>query len=589
MLGQYFGSTSRSPPRRFATYNLLSVILFLVYWNPSKLERDADLVYRAVIGGVNGQFADVFQKLSTLHAKNKFAFALVVGNLFKDGSSSSIEDAENVESLLHGNIKIPLPTYFGMGNHGMPDAVIKKLDATDGEVCENLVFLGKRTTFKTSDGVRIVALGGVLDPGVTGDSLKDRLGPFYSENDAKILRGAKTADILITSQWPVHIRAGSNVEFDEALQPESQGCIDELCEALRPRYHFSSSDSAFYEREPFSQSSTSNGVDGVQITRFISLAAFGNPSKSKWVYAFSLDPTAAPLTSIPAGVTTSPFVSTENKRPPQTEPNQYRYANDQHSYHSHDRPRKRKRHEQHEPLKQGQCFFCLSNPNLATHIIASIGDESYLTTAKGPLTTRDTFSSLPFPGHVLLIPLSHSPTLSLIADSDSRKKTIEEMHRYRDAMQAMLKSLSSTELGAVTWEVSRSSGFHVHWQWLPCPLSLIQKGLIEAGFKVEAENLKYPSLSSPKSTSRDPDPSHDDEGDFFRVMIWNPESGKDVEMRLPLDSSFKFDVQFGRRVMSKLLRLENRVDWHECGQSHEDEVADVEGFKAAFKDYDFSL
>ena len=586
MVASKLGSISSSfaawyPILRFAFSWSLCCIKFSF-----EINHDAHLAYRVVVGSVNGKFTEVFQKISTLHSKNKFAFALVAGDLFRDESSTSVEDTENVENLLNGKIKVPLPTYFGMGAHSLPDAVIKKLEVTDGEVCENLVFLGKRTTFKTSDGVRIVALGGALDPNVTGDSLKDKFGPFYSENDAKILRGAKTADILLTSQWPTHIRAVSKVEFDEELQPESQDCIAGLCEALRPRYHFSTSDSAFYEREPFTQS---HEGDDVQITRFISLAAFGNSSKSKWVYAFSLDPTAAPLTAVPTGVTSSPFAAMEKKRPSQTEPSQYRYASDEHNYHSHDRPRKRKRHEQHEPLKQEQCFFCLSNPNLATHIIASIGDESYLTTAKGPLTTRNTFSSLPFSGHMLLIPLSHSPTLSLIADPDSRKKTIEEMHHYRDAMQNMLKSLSSTELGAVTWEISRSSGFHVHWQWIPCALSIIQKGLIEAAFKVEAENLKYPGFYPSKPTSRDPDVSHDDEGDYFRVMVWNSEDGKDKEMRLPLDSSFKFDVQFGRRVMSKLLRLEDRIDWHDCGQSHEDEVADVEEFKAAFKKYDFSL
>jgi hypothetical protein len=72
-------------------------------------------------------------------------------------------------------------------------------------------------------------------------------------------------------------------------------------------------------------------------------------------------------------------------------------------------------------------------------------------------------------------------------------------------------------------------------------------------------------------------------------MIWNPQDGSDVEMRLPLDPSFRFDLQFGRRVMAKLLELEGRADWHDCWQSHEDEVADAEEFKGAFKEFDFSL
>lgn len=536
---------------------------------------------------MNGQFPAVFQKVGALHSKNNFAFALVVGNLFKDESQANDEDIHNVKDLLDGRIKVPLPTYFALRTHGLPSAVVEKLEETDGELCDNLTFLGKRTTFKTSDGVRIVALGGVLDPNVEGDSMKDRYAPFYSYTDAKILRGSKTADILITSQWPTEICSESKVEFDEANQPESVSCIADLCSVLRPRYHFSTSPSAFYEREPFFQPDTSQDPGENRVTRFISLASFGNPNKSKWIYAFTLDP-SVPSTSIPSGATGSPFSVVEKKRPSQAEHNQYRYSNDKYS-HSSDRPRKRKRHEQHMPLTQEQCFFCLSNPDLPTHLITSIGDECYLTTAKGPLTLRGTFPSLNFPGHILIIPLAHSPKLSLIGDSESRKNAVEEMHRYRDAMQAMLKSIAPKELGAVTWEISRSSGFHVHWQWLPCPLSLIQKGLIEAAFKVEAENLQYSGFDPTKSTSRDPKVTQEDEGDYFRVMIWKPDDGKDVEMRLPLDSSFRFDVQFGRHVMAKMLRLEGRSDWHECGQSHEDEVADAEEFKKAFKELDFSL
>lgn len=535
---------------------------------------------------MNGQFPEVLQKIEALHRKNNFAFALVIGNLFKEESRASSEDSDNVVRLLNGKIKVPLPTYFALGTHGLPAPVIAKLEETDGEICENLTFLGKRATFKTSDGIRIVALGGTLDPNVQGDSLKAKFSPFYSENDAKTLRGAKSADILITSQWPAQIRDGSKVDFDESNQPEIESCIADLCGFLKPRYHFSTSPSAFYEREPFS---LTQEPDNIRITRFISLASYGNPNKAKWVYAFTLDPSAAPPTSIPAGVMSSPFSSTEKKRSSEAEHNPYRYSNDQHNSHSYDRPRKRKRHERPEPLTQQQCFFCLSNTNLAEHLITSIATESYLTTAKGPLTTRNSFPSLPFPGHILIIPLAHSPTLSLIADPQSRKDTITEMHRYRDAMQAMLKSFAPKELGALTWEVSRSSGFHVHWQWLPCPLSLIQKGLIEAAFKVEAENLKYPRFDPVQPVSKEPDPDPEAEGDFFRVIMWNSGNGSDTEMRLPLDSSFRFDIQFGRRVIAKLLRLEGRLDWRDCGQSHEDEVADAEEFKKAFEKFDFSL
>lgn len=539
------------------------------------------------MGDVNGQFLAVFQKIGALHSKNSFSFALFVGNLFASPESATDEDSSNIQKLIDGEIRIPLPTYFVLGTQELPNLVIKKLDESDGELCENLFFLGKRAIFKTSQGIRIVALGGLRISNPTAHEKTDKHLPFYSDSDAKILRGANSADILITSQWPDGIHNGSKVELDTGDKPESQTCLAELCTVLKPRYHFSTSPLAFFEREPFYHNKDADHSETFHITRFISLGSFMNPNKAKWIYAFSLDPTASTPVSLPAGVTPSPFPTNDRKRSSQPDQNPIRFsAEGRYSRSSDHRPRKRKRPE---PLTQEECFFCLSNSDLATHLITSIGNETYLTTAKGPLSTHDTFPSLGFPGHILIIPFSHSPTLSLISDPESRANTIREMHRYRDSMHSMLMSKSPQVLGTVTWEVSRLAGFHAHWQWLPVPLSFIQKGLVEAAFKVEAENLKYPCFTGPKPTLTSPELSEDDSSDFFRVMIWNPQDRNDVEMRLPLDSSFRFDIQFGRHVMAKLLELEGRADWHECWQSHEDETADAEEFKRAFKEFDFSL
>ena len=64
--------------------------------------------------------------------------------------------------------------------------------------------------------------------------------------------------------------------------------------------------------------------------------------------------------------------------------------------------------------------------------------------------------------------------------------------------------------------------------------------------------------------------------------------GEDKDVVLPLSEGFRFDLQFGRRVMAKLLGLEGRMNWRDCGQSDE-EKRDAEAFKEAFKKFDFSL
>ena len=556
------------------------------------------------MGSVHGRYKEVFEKISKLHAKNAFSLAIVLGDLFPGPLEGSSDDGNNLTSLLNGEVIIPIPTYFTLGKQPLPQQVVARLEKSDDEVCPNLYFLGKRSTTKTSEGIRIVTLGGSLDSEITAGLSKDKHLPFHTEGDAKALHGANTADILVTNNWPTSIRSRSNVKLPEGTEhssslAEEEQCIAELCSTLKPRYHFSTSDSVFYEREPFFHLTDEDQPDTSSITRFISLATYENPTKQKWLYAFTIDPNAAPPLTMPSGTTATPFTNTSRKR--QRLPDQgesYSRFNHDNGHQNHHRHNKRARHKAPPPGPQ-ECFFCLSNPNLATHLITSIGEDAYVTTAKGPLSTPTTYPTLTFPAHMLIIPLSHSPTLSSITPPETKISTYKEMQRYRSALHALLVSTSKGTLGAVTWEVSRAEGIHIHWQFLPVPADLIKKGLVEAAFKVEAENEKYPTF---KTKAIGDGTAHT--GDFFRVWIWRPQEGaestldndegeekkgEEKELVLPLSAEFRFDLQFGRRVMAKLLGLEGRMHWKDCTQSDAEEKKDAEGFKKAFKKFDFSL
>lgn len=520
-----------------------------------------------------------------------------------------------MKELVNGKIVIPLPTYFTIGKHPLPQLVIEKLEQSDGEVCPNLYFLNKRSTTKTSEGLRIVNLGGTLDPAVTAGLSKDRFLPFHTVDDSRSLHGANSADILITSHWPSSILAGSHISIsDENQVPPSEKCVADLCSALKPRYHFSTSSDLFYEREPFFHLSDSGQPDPAAITRFISLASPTNTGKQKYLYAFTL---SSPAAAMPPGTTASPLNPTSKKRaflPDQAETfSRFSSSPSQ----SNNRPHKRARNHHSKPLPQSACFFCLSNPTLSTHLISSIGTESYLTIAKGPLPTSTTYPTLPHSGHILIIPLAHTPTLAAIPPS-SRASAYKEMQRYRRALHSLLIDRPTPPLGAVTWELSRAAGVHVHWQFLPVPADLIKRGLVEAAFKVSAENDSLPTF---KSLSIGDGALA--KTDYFRLWIWRPVAtdtdgadaangasvpssssspsasynvdegpetrGKEKELVLEFPPDAKFDVQFGRKVMAKLLRLEDRMDWKDCRQSVEEEGKDAEGFKAAFRKFDFSF
>lgn len=145
------------------------------------------------------------------------------------------------------------------------------------------------------------------------------------------------------------------------------------------------------------------------------------------------------------------------------------------------------------------------------------------------------------------------------------------MQRYRRALHSLLIDKGKDSLGAVTFEISRGDGVHVHWQLLPVPADLIKKGLVEAAFKVEAENQNYPI---PKV--KEIGDGSTENSDYFRVWIWRPEEGengadaanghsdedderetrgKEKSMALSFPSDLRFDLQFGRRVIAKLLGL----------------------------------
>ncbi|KAF2687677.1 CwfJ domain-containing protein [Lentithecium fluviatile CBS 122367] len=536
----------------------------------------------AVVGDLNGQFPAVFKKLAALHAKNSFAFAIIAGNLFASPAGATKEDEANVQSLINGSIEVPFTTYFALGSNSLPQPVVEKLASSDDELCHNLHFLGKRTTMKTAEGIRIVALGGRLDPNIIAGQSQDKYPPYYSETDAKVLRGATAADILITGEWPEGVRNRSKVPFNPDVETQAQQCIADLDVVLKPRYHFSTSDAFFYEREPFFHV-PSEETDGLYpITRFISLASYGNPTKQKWIYAFSLDPTASHPVSPPSGSTICPMTHPDKKRSAPEHREQALVYDD--GSRRGRKGNKRRKGEPRGPISASECFFCLANENIATHLVTSIGDNSYLTTAKGPLSSSHTFPKLGFPCHLLIIPFTHQSTLSAI-EEEERHATYTEMQKYRAAMNKMLKSQAGEEYGSVTWEVSKHSLPHTHWQYLPAPADLIRKGLLEAAFKALAENLHWPTFAK-----EDIGDGFEETSDFFRVLIWDPKNPEEKQTSLVLrfDEKIKFHLQFGREVLAKLLRLDDRVDWRDCGQTQADEEKDVENFKKAFKEFDFT-
>ncbi|PSR86988.1 cwfJ domain-containing protein [Coniella lustricola] len=543
-----------------------------------------------VLGNVNGQLQSAFSKLTTLHSKNNFAFAIVAGNLFAP------EDDDAVTDLLAGKITIPVTTYFTVGTHALPQQIVEKIVNEESEICPNLHYLNKRSITKTSEGVRIATLGGILDPEIVAGQSKEQHLPFHTADDAKALRGANSTDILLTTMWPTSIWKASSTaaHFDRASIVTSDAIAD-LAATLKPRYHFCPSPDAFiYEREPFFHPPKDASSDP-EVTRFISLAPFGNAQKAKAMYAFSLTSSPGPL---PQGSTVSPFLARNGiskKRPNIEDEGFSRFANG-HDDHRSNRRRKGNRGQRLPPPGPDQCFFCLASQNAENHMVCSIGDDTYLATAKGPLTTSTTFSEygIDCSCHMIIVPQEHVPSISRTASGqETADRTFAEMSRFKEALQAAVSKKSNHKLGSVFWEINRAANIHAHWQFMPVPADLIQKGLVEAAFKVEAENLKLPGL-----IVKDFGTSEEVPGDYVRIWIWHEEDGEAEGdggklvsqcLLMRFDENVRFDLQYPRKVMAKLLGLEKRTIWQECTQTAEEETQDTTKFRELFQEWDFTL
>lgn len=552
-----------------------------------------------VVGALEGKLKKAFEKISKLQAKQNFDLALIVGDVF--GSTSDDDATADLNALLGGQIKVPLATYYTSGSSPFPDSVQQKLEA-DQDVCPNLFFLGRKGTFTTTEGVKIVNLGGNLNPNeVQNAEAISKVDPRYLDTDARGLHGANSAHILLTNEWPKNIGNGSQISFPEELQSQSSSqSISNLCEALKPWYHFSSSPESVWEREPFEHALEYHSLEQPSVTRFKSLASVANPTK-EWMTAFSLDTSRPPPTVGPPSKSPFQRASPSRKRPADEE-NYQRY--DRGGRHQ-GRHNKRARGNRFD---SSDCFMCLNKTDFKTHMVVSIGEESMVTTQRGPLSTMSTFPQLSSSGHAMIIPHYHA------ADELAHgKRSVQEvgnefteMNKFRMALSKMVGCKSQGQLGTVCWEVHRNGIRHHHWSLIACHADKIKNGLVDAAFKVSREQHEYPALEK-----CDPESQLSSQTDYFRVWTWvsNPvemadqtngdgaedqKVGTSTSMFFPLSEDLKFNIWFGREVMAGLLKLEDRVNWMHAllrkdGSEQVAEEEDAEGLKRDFEEFDFAM
>ncbi len=345
----------------------------------------------------------------------------------------------------------------------------------------------------------------------------------------------------------------------------------------------------WWEREPFACSDKADGPT----TRFISVANFSNPAKAKWFVALDLS-SPKQSTGISSGGTVTPnplLPETSKKRAPPTgsesldSPDNFRFQRDGNKRQRGDKPPpgyscricgSEEHYIRECPQKQAQsdvppegyickacgssehyirlcpqrsqsttrqtvaavapqnCWFCLSNPNSAKHLIASIGEESYLALPKGQFPASST-ALIPGGGHVLLLPLAHVPTLSLLPAEDAQTVQ-DEMKKYRSAIKQTYAAYGASPFEWEICKLSNTRAGHMQIQIVPVATASLQ-GMI-GGFRDAAAREGYQFVEEAAARSL-VESEQGDQAEYVRVEIDGTLFAMDLRNR-------KFNMQFPR-------------------------------------------
>lgn len=469
-----------------------------------------------------------------------FEAILLLGDVLPSGS--------NIPS-----IEIQQSAFFTQGVNGISENVPEgDSESRLVDVKKNLTYMkGPFTKFKLASGLTIAFLAGI--------EITDEI----QQNIVKETDKGKI-DILVTYSWPYAIAR------QRKLLLVANNKIDSLVKKIKPRYHFAVGNERgrYLENEPFKWEDDS-------VTRFISLGQEG--SGEKWFYAFEI---ANELSQISSGqLGENPFTIKVIETPEQIK-----------------RPIENVEEKDFAPLKKAkmvtpdQCFFCLSNPKVETHMIISIGSYTYMTIAKGPLTRP--CKNLAFSGHAIIIPIEHMATLRNTTDNIIESPVYQEIAKYQDSLVKAFAT-SNPFLRLVFFEINRKTNVHQHVQFLPIGENLIEAFLkaLEEKSKLNNENFeRNQKLNFVEFTdANNPDLLQIlNNSDYILFTICHNEFDKTFYAAELKDESKAIDLQFPRRVLAYTLKSPKRTYWDKCQQSKYKETQECEEFKKFYKDFDFT-
>ncbi|CAO1626326.1 unnamed protein product [Parajaminaea phylloscopi] len=500
-------------------------------------------------------------------------------------------------------------------------------------------------------------------------------------------------DILMLSSWPSSLSLFSKTFPPAGLGDEARSWgLAPFAEAARrscPRYIFApppeeaenctiskvKDHGVFWEREPYSTAvPIGPSASQVKVTRFVSLARFGNAEKVRWFVALNLTLGSGSLEP-PKGATPSPFGppptikrkstgangetgagldsevnfrwqqgrggkrqkrSTAESGPSGGGPpppgyicrvcgSQDHYVRECSHRQSgaaggNGLPSKpegaeealgprRPRRAPVEMVGPSDCWFCLSNTGCAKHLVVAIGNESYVALPKGQLPpAEDAASPVPGGGHVLIVPIGHTPSIEATGE-DAAKRLKAEMEGY---LSSLAKLYESYGCSMVCWSVvklSNTRAGHLQIQCLPVPEARVAAdpqgpGPLLPFLLRQAESRGWHEGESGSSglaelpqSKAGPDGNrlalHNKGDEYFELHVSTPGDGQDRGAKstthlLDLSPSrrIRFDYQFARSSLAQYLGVPQRADWRACARASDTvEAAETRVFRDAYREF----
>ncbi|CAJ2649880.1 unnamed protein product [Trifolium pratense] len=212
-----------------------------------------------------------------------------------------------------------------------------------------------------------------------------------------------------------------------------------------------------------------------------------------------------------------------------------------------------------------ECWFCLSSPNVESHLIISIGEHYYLALAKGPLVED----------HVLIIPVEHMPnTLSLSSESDA------ELLRFQNSLKRYFKN---QEKEVIFFEWASVRGFHANLQVIPIASS--KAVMVEKAFNLAAQKLEFKFVTKKFDSISDGRKFLKTQIDGNSSLFYAEIPGGTILLH-HVEEKDTFPAQFGREVLAGLLNMADNADWRNRKHNKDEELKIVEDFKNRFQEYD---